>query len=102
MTFILVHVTHKNMEDAEKISNILLEKRIVASVNYIPIKSSYWWKWSVSNWDEVITLFDTKKENREVVKKEILKNHPYETPCIMKIEVEANEDYENRIKKETV
>ncbi|NOQ55699.1 MAG: divalent cation tolerance protein CutA [Nanohaloarchaea archaeon] len=38
----------------------------------------------------------------DVVKSEIEKIHPYDVPCIMRIDVKANESYENWIKIETV
>ena len=37
----------------------------------------------------------------ELLKIEIEKVHPYETPCIMKFNVEANEAYEEWIEKES-
>ncbi len=49
MSFILIHVTHSNLDDAKNISTKLLEKRMVASVNYIPIESSYRWKENISH-----------------------------------------------------
>ncbi len=38
-------------------------------------------------------LLKTREGNFEIVRNEILKMHPCETPCILKIEVEANESY---------
>jgi len=51
--------------------------------------------------NEIVSILKTKKENWKVVKEEIEKLHPYDVPCIMKIEVEANESYENWIQEET-
>jgi periplasmic divalent cation tolerance protein len=101
MNFILIYLTHKNLKSAKKVVDVLLRKRLIACVNYFPIKSAYWWKGKIENGKEIVSLLKTKKENWMKVKKEIEKNHPYETPCIMKIEVESNADYAKWIKDET-
>lgn len=56
MKILLLYVTHKNKEEAEKVSKYLLEKRLIACVNYFPIESSYWWKGKVENSEEIVTL----------------------------------------------
>lgn len=100
MKIILLYVTHKNQEEAEKISNHLLEKRLIACTNFFPIKSSYWWKGGIETTDEIVTLFKTKEENYDVVTEAILAMHPYETPCILKLEADANESYATWIREE--
>ena len=68
---------------------------------FFPIRSSYWWKGKIENSDEIVSLLKTKKENWKRVKSEIKRIHPYETPCIIKINVEANKDYESWVNNET-
>lgn len=101
MVFIILYVTHKDIESAQKIANHLLQKKLIACANFFPIKSSYWWKGKIENSDEIVSLLKTRKENWEKIKKEIKKIHPYETPCIIKINAEANGDYESWINEET-
>ncbi|MGV8168715.1 MAG: divalent-cation tolerance protein CutA [Candidatus Nanoarchaeia archaeon] len=101
MAFIIVYVTHSNMNEAQKVASHLLQKKLIACANFFPINSSYWWKGKVENSKEIVSLLKTKKENWIKLKSEIKKIHPYETPCIMKINVEANKDYESWINKET-
>ena len=101
MKLILIYVTHKNLKEAKKVGAHLLKKKMIACVNYFPIESSYFWKGKIENSKEVVSLLKTKKENWKKVKDEVEKIHPYETPCIIKIEVEANEEYAKWIKKET-
>lgn len=101
MTFILIYVTHKNLDSAQKIAAHLLQKKLIACANFFPIESSYWWKGKIENSEEIVSLLKTKKENWEKVESEIKKIHPYETPCIMKMNVEANEDYESWVNSET-
>ena len=101
MSIIIVYVTHKNQVDAQKITQHLLGKRLIACANFMPIKSAYWWQGTIESEDEVVSPLKTRKENWDILKEEVEKIHSYETPCIMKFEVEANESYEDWIKKET-
>lgn len=101
MAIILVYVTHSNLNDAKKIVAKLIEKKLIACANFFPITSSYFWNNKVNNSKEVVSLLKTKKENWLKVKKEIKKLHKYDTPCIIKIDVKANKEFENWINKET-
>jgi periplasmic divalent cation tolerance protein len=101
MAIIIIYATYPNMEEAQKIVHHLIEKKMISCSNFFPVKSSFWWKGKVDNSDEIVSVIKTRKENWEKVKSEIKKMHSYETPCIMKIEVEANEDFEKWVKEET-
>lgn len=99
---ISIYVTFPNKEEAQKVSNILLEKKYIACINYSSIDVSYHWKWSIVNENEIVTLLKTRAENWEKVRDFILEKHSYEIPCIIKYEVEANEDYVKWIYEETI
>ena len=101
MGFIIIYVTHKNMNDAKKIANHLLEKRLIACANFFPIESAYWWKGHIDGAHEIVSILKTKSENWEKARDEIARIHPYEVPCIMKIDVTANESYEAWIHSQT-
>jgi len=93
MKFITIYVTHKNKEEAKKIINTLLKNKSIACVNYFPINVAYHWKWEIVNDDEIVSLLKTRIDNWEKVKEYIEKNHWYDVPCILKTEVEGNEEY---------
>ena len=101
MAFVLIYITNKDMEEAKEIVHHLLEKKLVACGNMFPIKSAYWWKRKIENDDEVVAIVKTREENWEKVKGEVKKMHSYDCPCIMKINVEANDEYEEWIQSET-
>jgi periplasmic divalent cation tolerance protein len=101
MGFIIIYITHKNLEEAKKVAFHLLQKKLIACANFFPIGSAYWWEGKIETSDEVVSIVKTRKENWERVKAEVKKIHPYEVPCIMKIDVEANGDYESWINSET-
>jgi periplasmic divalent cation tolerance protein len=101
MAFIIIYTTHKDMKDAERICNHLLKKRMIACVNYFPMKSACWWTGKIARCDETVAILKTRKENWKKVEAEMKKLHPYEVPCIMKINVESNKSYASWIRKET-
>lgn len=94
---IIIYTTNPNLKEAKKIGKHLLEKGLIKCANYFPIESEYWWKGKIENSKEIVSILKTKKENWKKVKDEVKKIHPYETPCIIKIEVEANKEYEDWI-----
>lgn len=102
MKFILIYVTYKNQADAEKQAQELLEKGLIACANFFPISSMYNWKGKLETATEAVAILKTRSENWALVKEFVLKNHPYETPCIIKLgEVEANDSYASWIQRET-
>lgn len=101
MKFIIIYITHKNLKEARKVAAYLLRKKLIACANFFPIESAYWWKGKIANTKEIVSLVKTRRENWHKVRDEVKKIHPYETPCIMKIEAEANDDYADWINKET-
>ena len=99
MSFIVVYITHATEKVATKVSNYLIEQKFVACANIFPIKSGYWWKDVIQSENEWVSIVKTTTENWIPLKNEVEKIHPYEVPCIMKIEVEANESYEKWIRE---
>lgn len=100
MSFIFVYITNPSKKVAERIARHLIKKRLVACANIFPIKSFYWWKKKIEKSNEFVLIVKTTKNNFKKVKDEVRKVHPYSVPCITKINVDANEEYEKWIKQE--
>ena len=94
MSFITIYITHANEDEAKRISNILVEEKYVACSNIFPITSAYWWNGVMENEDEWVSIVKSIPENWEAIKHKVSEIHPYDVPCIMKFNVEANEKYE--------
>lgn len=102
MKFILIYTTHKTTGEAQKITDYLLNEKLIACVNFSPITSQYRWKGNIETSNEVVAILKTKIENWDKVKEYIEKNHSYETPCVIKLaEVEANDSYASWVQEET-
>ncbi len=101
MGFIIIKTTYPNSEEANRAISHLLKDKLISSANSIPITSTSSWTGKITEGDEIMVLFNTKKENWEKVKSEIQKMHSYKVPCIAKIDAEANREYEAWVEKET-
>jgi len=100
MSYIFIYITTSSKKEAEKISSYLLKKRLIACTNIFPIGSSYWWKNKIVRTKEYVLIAKTLEKNFEKVKREVKKIHSYDVPCITKIKVEGNKEYENWIRGE--
>lgn len=96
----LTYITHESEAEAQRISNLLLEARLVACANIFPIQSAYWWQGALENGSEWVSLVKTTPENREALQEAVLQTHPYTTPCILTMEATANEAYAAWIRAE--
>jgi periplasmic divalent cation tolerance protein len=102
MTFIICYITYENKKQAKKIVSHLLDKKLIACANIFPMTSMYKWKGKIVDSKEVVSIVKTKNSNWNKLKKEVEKIHPYETPCIIKMSVSANKDFEDWVKKNVI
>lgn len=85
---ILAIVTIDTWENAERISNILLDEKLSACINIIPgVKSIYIWRGEKKSDDEVVMLIKTEKNKFPDLVKRIKELHPYELPEIIGIPI---------------
>ena len=90
---ILIYITSKDKKEAKMIATHLLKRRLIACANIFPISSLYWWKGKIEKGMEVLLIAKTIPKNYAKVKVEVKKIHSYKTPCIIKIDAEANDGY---------
>lgn len=100
MAFIAVYITHPSEASAKDLVDTLLEERLVACANCFPMTSAYWWQGAISRENEWVSIVKTIPENWDRLQERVGTLHSYEVPCIMKTNVEANEAYEEWIRKE--
>ncbi len=97
---ILVYITARNREEAEKTAKHLLENRLVGCANFFPISSMYWWEGKIVAENEHLILCKSLEEKYDEIKSEVKKIHSYKVPCITMIREEADEEYLEWLKKE--
>ncbi len=100
MSFSLIYVTFADETSAHQISRQLIDEGLIACANVFPIESMYWWKGSVAEENECVSLLKTTNAHWPKVHQRLQEIHPYDVPCIMRMSVEANRDYEEWIAAE--
>lgn len=101
MPFLVFYVSHPDETTALRVSNHLLEQRLIACANVFAIGSAYWWEGALHREGEWVSVLKTRSELEDTVEAAIQAVHPYETPCIMRMEMRANKAYEDWIEAET-
>ncbi len=106
----LIYITTKNITKARKISQHLVNNRLVACCNIVQkIESVYWGSddyfkkpSKITKDTESLVICKTKSNLVEKIIKEVKKIHSYTVPCIISWKIEkGNPDFLNWISKET-
>lgn len=84
---ILIYSTFPNKREVKKIGERLIQKKLAACVIFFPIDSIYSWKGKIVKNKEFALIMKTKKENFKKIERFILKNHTYDTPCVLEIPI---------------
>ena len=93
--FIVVFVTAKDQEEAQKISRGLVGQELIACANILSgIKSFFWWEGKIDQADEVLLVMKTQQKFFPRVVKAVKALHSYSVPEIIALPiVDGNEDY---------
>ena len=89
----LVITTEVDKKNASKLANLLLKENLTPCVNFKNIESHFWWKGNINQSKEVQLLIKCKKENINLVCKNIAAWHSYEVPEIIYFRVSASNNY---------
>lgn len=93
MELVIAYITAPTKDEARKIAIHLLERRLVACANILSMQSIYWWEERLNEGEEWLLLAKTSEEMFPKVVEEVEKIHPYEVPCIIKLNANANKGY---------
>ena len=100
--YCLVTTTFDNMEEASKVRDILLEKRLIASCGITQMDSKCFWKENIEHTSEFYLQMLTKKNLYDEIKEEIQNIHSYELCGILMYDIEnGNEEFLKWIDNET-
>ena len=93
--YIVVLVTTADKEEAQRISQILLENKKAACINIIPnVNSSYWWEGKIEKEKEYLLIVKTTGTMFDELVKLVRECHSYKVPEIIAIPIIAgNPDY---------
>ena len=100
MSLIVVYVTHESESAARQLADAIVQQRLAACANLFPIHSAYWWQGELQHDAEWVSLLKSTPENWARLREAVEQLHPYDVPCVVKYEVEANEAYEQWIREQ--
>ena len=87
---LVVLCTFPDEEKARQIGAVLVEKQAAACVNVLPgLRSIYRWEGKVHDEPEVLAVMKTTRATYSALQQLILELHPYETPEVLALPVEA-------------
>lgn len=85
----MVMTTVADAEAGRRLAAELVERRLAACVQALPIQSTYRWKGAVQRDAEILLLIKTKVSLYPEVEAFIRSAHPYETPEIILVPILA-------------
>ena len=86
-TYSTIMTTCTDRQSAKALAKGLLEERLAACVQILPIESMYVWKGEICNDNEVLLLIKSKTSLFKEISATIVKNHSYEVPEIVQIPI---------------
>ena len=102
MEYCSIYVTAGSEEEAAGIGRTLIEERLAACVNILPVKSIYRWEDSIEQESEVVMFVKTRALLAEKVTERVKSLHSYEVPCIVVLPIQqGNSDYLQWIEEST-
>lgn len=83
---IVIYITCESVEQAQKIGEHLLKKRLCTCINIFPnMLPTYWWPPHTNKLEsgtEVVLLVKTLDKKFDEIEMEVKKMHTYETVCV--------------------
>ncbi|WP_309496550.1 divalent-cation tolerance protein CutA [Sulfurovum sp.] len=99
----MITTTTDRKENADIITEALLQKHLVACVQYVNIESSYSWDGKIVSSTELLLQMKTKTSFFKEIKDEIERLHTYDVPEIVMVPLlDANFSYMKWINEETL
>ena len=92
-----IQITCGSPEEAAAIALHLVEHRLAACVQSVPIGSFYAWAGTIHHDDEVLLLVKTRCEHFDAVARVVEKLHSYELPAITMVPIVGTLSYLERI-----
>lgn len=92
---IVVFVTAKDISEAKKISDQLLEKKLIACANLIEgVESVFRWQGKIDQAKETLMILKSKQGLFKKIVKTVKANHSYEVPEVIALPIiDGNPDY---------
>lgn len=93
--YIQIITTTSNMTDAQRIAQVIVEKRLAGCVQIVgPIQSTYRWEGEVQRNEEYMCILKTRADLYDRLYQAVKDIHPYEVPEFLATPVvQGNQSY---------
>ena len=93
--YIVVLVTVDSEEQAKRICDVLLQRKLIACANIVKdVQSFFWWKGKVDQSSELMVIMKSRSELLEEIIRLVKENHSYDVPEVVALPiVGGNPDY---------
>ena len=89
---LVIFITASHKDEAQKIAQALIAKRLAACVNIVEhVASVFWWEGKVDNATEALLVVKSKKEKFNRIVKLVKSLHSYVVPEIIALPIVAGE-----------
>ena len=85
----IVMTTVETPEQAKTLARAVIDARLAACAQIVPVSSCYRWEGKVVEEGEQMMLFKTRADQFAVLEALLLELHPYDTPEIIRLPVEG-------------
>ena len=92
---VAIFVTVESQEQARRISDVLLQRKLIACANMIKnVESFFWWQGKVDHREELMLIMKSREELLGEVVRLVKENHSYEVPEVIALPIiGGNPDY---------
>jgi periplasmic divalent cation tolerance protein len=84
---LIVFVTASSEPQARRIARKLLQSKLAACVNFVPVDSMFAWKGSIQEEDEILMIIKTRTDAFDALADAVKSAHSYDTPEIIALPV---------------
>ena len=77
--FCYLYLTCEDRPEAEKITQTLLEKRLIACAKFLPIDCKFWWEEAITCGQEILVVMESRLDLFDEIEETITPLHSYET-----------------------
>ncbi len=95
---LIIITTEPNIQNANKISNLLLDKKIAACISLKEISSTYFWKGEIETNNEIEITIKSIVKNKDLIINLIKSESSNDLPQIIFKEFESDLNYFNWVK----
>ena len=84
----ILYLVCSSEAEADKIADVLLEKRLIACAKKLPVRSVFKWQGKLNKADETLLLLETEGKLFDVIENEVRQLHSHKVFVLASIPVE--------------